>query len=673
MDVTKLIPNQWYCVTVSEACTITAEDGTGYTQTLATPSKAGQYMVKTISDKLSIDDDDHALVEGPFKVAPAGGLGGGEFDGHLDGNLYVGNGDEPAVAAVCTLTLGNLTTGGTLEDSNGQSVELENPHKYATGTVSIPDATAAGTLTIGEWSKEWEAKTDAKAYGTFATMAAEGEVITVTNGGVDYPVSVLAYPDYESVDGWNAAFTAAGCGIVCTAVEAIGEIVLSVEAAETGETGNSIVISVENYEPVTLAGGSTARTAVDVYNDIHDDEDCPVDVTLDADEQDLVFTAKEYGVNDEIAITGSMFSDAAGMSGGHGDYSVAELVTAIAGEFDDITPTAGETEGTITLTANTAGAAANAITYTATGCFGSGTVKQGSTTRGKNAVEQTAFKIYLNGAELDVEPAPVPTALTPTTAMRNGGVYTVDADIDARNVTLPANATARIWAYKDTGPLNVQWPSWKWLTEDGMQPEFDYFKQYRLQVERDNHATTAKVVDSYEVRPEFVHESLTESNRTNTSLQLYLLAAETSQSAGAYDSNDKGPQEAFNSNGDKYYSGFTPVNEKNLLGDEFIPTEMPAGFPLSYGHHQAVTFCTARALNVHAISAELWSSGGAKALFQARVNDTWVDIGGEITMTTGKRNYILHPEAAVVASKFRLLFTGAWVNRNVDKIRIFEK
>lgn len=437
MEVTNLIPNQWYCVTVSEACTITAKDGTGFTQTLKECSKAGQYMVKTISDKLNIDDDHHALVEGPFKVAPAGGLGGGEFDGHLNGNLYVGNGDEPAVAAVCTLTLGNLTTGGTLADSNGQSVELEAPHKYATGTVSISDATAAGTLTIDDWSKEWEAKTDAKASGTFATMAADGEVITVTNGGVDYPVSVPAYPDYESVDGWNAAFTAAGCGIVCTAVEAIGEVVVSVEAAETGEAGNSIVISVENYEPVTLAGGSTARTAVDVFNDIHNDADCPVGVSLDADELGLGFTAKEYGVNDTISAEGDMFSNWSGMSGGHGDYTVAELVTAIADEFDDITPAAGETEGTITLTANVAGAAANSITYTATGCFGGGTVKQGSTTRGKNAVEQTAFKIYLNGEEFtggSVTIDPTPTQGS-TNAVSSGGVY---AALEGKQASLTA-------------------------------------------------------------------------------------------------------------------------------------------------------------------------------------------------------------------------------------------
>ena len=522
MEVTRLIPNQWYCVTVSEACTITAEDGTGYTQTLKECSKAGQYMVKTISDKLTIDDDSHALVEGPFKVAPAGGLGGGEFDGHLDGNFYVGNGDEPAVAAVCTLTLGDLATGGTLEDSNGQSVELEAPQKYATGTVSISDATAAGTLTIGEWSKEWEAKADAKASGTFSTLAAEGEVMTVTNGGVDYPVSVPDYDQATSVDAWNAAFTEAECGIVCTAVEAIGEVVVSVEAAEAGEAGNSIVISVENYEPVTLAGGSTARTAVDVFTDIHNDEDCPVGVSLDADEQGLSFIAKEYGVNDEIAITGSLFSDAVGMSGGHGDYTVAELVTAISGEFSDITPAAGETEGTITLTASTAGKAANAIVYMSTGCFGGETVKQGSTTRGKDAVEQTDYKIYLNGEELFGEStvvvdvveannanavtsnavfnaiqaaaphAPTPEPLGTTTTLLHGHVYTlaVAADTNLSSLAVAEYATCELWLDYTAG--SVTWPQGLWWAE-GSAPTLAAGKSYAIALRNDGVKMRANV------------------------------------------------------------------------------------------------------------------------------------------------------------------------------------
>lgn len=455
MQIEKTTPSVWYCITCTAPATVSAELN-GLPVILVSLDQEGQATFCAPTKEVTIETD------GEYTVRPTEAPGGQPFGGYVNRNLTIGHGAAAAVAAQCVLTPGDLATDGTLADSNGQRVELENPHMYAEGYLVFRDATEAGTLTIGEWSKAWEEKKDAKASGTFALMVDE-ETISVTNGEDEYSVQVPANYD-TSVDDWTAAFAAAGCGIVCTAVEAHGETEVSVEAAEAGEAGNGFVISVGSYEPVTLAGGSSARTAVDVFNDIHEDPDCPVGVSLDADEQGLGFTAKEYGVNDEIAVTGSLFSDAAGMSGGHGDYSVAELVTAIAGEFDDITPAAGETEGTITLTANDAGAAANAITYTATGCFGSGTVKQGSTTRGKNAVEQTAFKIYLNGEELDVEPAPAPAALTPTTKMRNGGVYTVDAAYEATTLSLPANATAEIWVSIGATTFNVSLPdSWVWV------------------------------------------------------------------------------------------------------------------------------------------------------------------------------------------------------------------
>ena len=486
-----LIPNIWYTITPETDCDIDTPNG------ISIHLPAGiQYF--HFADSVSIDISGTATVtQNPplFKPASASALGGG----YIESNLNVGHRASAAVAAVCTLTLGDLGTGGTLADSNGQSVELDNPHSYATGTVSITDATAAGTLSIGEWSKAWEEKKDAKASGVFSIMG-DVDTISVTDGEDEYSVQVPANYD-TSVDDWTAAFAAAGCGIVCTAVEAHGETEVSVEAAEVGEAGNGFVISVVNYEPVTLAGGSTARTAVDVFNDIHNDENCPVDVTLDADEQGLGFTAKEYGVNDEIAVTGSMFSDAVGMSGGHGDYSVAELVTAIAGGFDDITATAGETEGTITLTSNVAGADANAITYTATGCFGSGTVKQGSTTRGRNAVAQTAFKIYLNGDELDVEPAPLPAALTPTTAMRNGGVYLVTANATEQvytAITLAANATAEIWLTCTSDDNSVALPGdtqgWIWL--DPM-PQMAAGKTYAVAARNVGGAVLARPIYEY--------------------------------------------------------------------------------------------------------------------------------------------------------------------------------
>lgn len=501
MEVTGLTPNQWYCVTVSEACTITAKDGTGYTQTLKECSKAGQYMVKTISDKLNIDDDDHALVEGPFKVAPAGGLGGGEFDGHLDGNLYVGNGDEPAVAAVCTLTLGNLATGGTLTDSNGQSVTLDNPHKYATGTVSIPDTTAAGTLTIGEWSKTWEAKVSANATGYWPNEAGSWGVPPIQlrkladpeDPAGDYEVLWEASTGFSSAEDFVSAFNSEQDFAEADITELEDTpFLITAKGDYAGGKGNSLVLCNPDGELyfTQLQGGQDARTAVDVFNDILADEDCPVDVTLDADELGLGFTAKVYGVNDEITITSGMFSDAVGMSGGHGDYSVAELVTAIGGGFDDITAAAGEAEGTITLTANTAGAAANAITYTATGCFGGGTVKQGSTTRGKNAVEQTDYEIILNGG------ATQPLDLASTEPLKNGHVYTlaVAAATDLSALSVKAFATCELWLDYSAG--SVTWPTlWSWV--DGIVPTFVANNRYFVHVWSDGVAVIAELKYSY--------------------------------------------------------------------------------------------------------------------------------------------------------------------------------
>ena len=181
-----------------------------------------------------------------------------------------------------------------------------------------------------------------------------------------------------------------------------------------------------------------------------------------------------------------MFSNWEGMSGGHGDYSVAELVTAIAGEFDDITPTAGEAAGTIVLTAGTAGAAANAITYAATGCFGSGTVKQGSTTRGKNAVAQTDFEIILNGG------TPQPLDLTYPEPLKNGHVYTlaVAAATDLSAVRVKEYATCELWLNYTAGA--VTWPDGCWWAE-GSEPTLEAGKSYAVALRSDGVTLRANV------------------------------------------------------------------------------------------------------------------------------------------------------------------------------------
>ena len=485
-----LIPNIWYTITPETDCDLATPNG------ISIHLPAGiQYF--HFADSVSIDISGTATVtQNPplFKPASASALGGG----FIESDLNVGHGATDAVAAVCTLTTGDPATVGTLADSNGQSVELENPHKFATGTVSIPDATAAGTLAIGEWSMAWEADSGARAVGWLQLAAGAGTFMV--NG-----VIVNNPEDYTDVEAWNDILEPGSVFCTDESIET-GSPKVNIAAIEYGEAGNSITLeAVGEFCSVsgpTLAGGANGRTSRDVYNDILADKNCPVDVTLDAGELGLEFRAKEYGENDEIAVTGSMFSDVVGMSGGHGDYSVAELVTAIAGEFEDITPAAGEAAGTITLTANTPGADANAITYTATGCFGSGTVKQGSATRGKNAVEQTALKIYLNGEELNVEPAPLPTALTPTTAMKNGGVYTVEAAYEATTLSLPANATAEIWVRIGATAFNVNLPdSWVWVNGAASDMTGKTNTTFCIAVRNDGAKVLASMAYSYETTP----------------------------------------------------------------------------------------------------------------------------------------------------------------------------
>lgn len=483
-----------YCVTSDSECEI-VDTATNQTIHLHHAGEGQSYFTAIGLD--SEPSDDSAIITPTFKGATAGNGSGG---GYIESDLNVGHDAADAVAAVCTLTLGDLGTGGTLADSNGQSVELENPHKYAEGGATFRDASLAGTLTIGEWSKEWEAQPGAYATGYFLPISAEtqlGGTLKLMRG------EEVVYSHEFAADAEGTPWTIASvkeeleadADWPCTILDEESEI--DFQAPVAGESWNDVVLVLEGdlfsnqYYGGMEGGGEGARTAVDVFNDIHEDPDCPVDVTLDEDEPGLGFIAKEYGVNDAISADGDMFINWSGMSGGHGDYSVAELVTAIEGEFDDITPTAGETEGTIVLTSTATEhqADANRITYTASGCFGSGTVKQGSTTRGKDAVTQTDYEIVLNGG------APQPLDLTSTEPLKHGHVYTlaVAADTDMSALTVKQYATCELWLDYTAG--SVTWPEWLWL--DGSAPTLEAGNRYRLAFRNEGESTVARVTYNY--------------------------------------------------------------------------------------------------------------------------------------------------------------------------------
>ena len=418
-----------------------------------------------------------------------------ELDGLMESDLHVGHGAADAVPAVCTLTLGDLGTGGTLTDG-ATTLELDPPDESAGGStkaegwVPIADATAAGSVTFGEHDPVvFDESVGEYATGMFCVMP--GATILVS-GGIE-----VEAPSSGSVDEFNEAFEAAGAGIVCTAVDAHGEFDVYVRAERAGVDGNSITIDVAGSDTVTLSGGTPGtRTVFDIAGTLAE-LDYISAVLVDADEQGMRITAAHAGVNDRIAVEGELFGDQrppTGMEGGLLSYTKDELISAINAKTAlAVTAAATETEGTITLTANTPGAAANSITYTATGCFGGGTVKQGSTTRGRNAVEQTDFEIVLNGNQ----PRPL-VGGEHATAMKNGGVYTVAAagtSLEFLNVTIADYATAEIWV-ACTATTTVTWPeSWSWV--DGVVPPCQAGNRYFVRVWSDGHAVVAELKYSY--------------------------------------------------------------------------------------------------------------------------------------------------------------------------------
>ncbi len=492
----KLLPHLWYTISSTADCDVDCSNGIS----IHLPANFQHFL---FADMESIDVSGEATVtQNPPSFTPYSESRGEEWTA----DLRIGHAAADAVAAVCTLTLGDLAKGGTLTDSNGQSVELENPHKHAEGWVALQDATAAGTIAFGEHEAiEFEAQpaVAASALLTMKDSIPEGIEFALAIGGED-----LNSFSADNSEGWTLDSLVSAINNAdnwphapeVEASEADGKCLLTAKSEYPGSAGNSLEVLALAYSPFTnpdthLSGGVDARTPQEVVDALNASEDCPAVATLDADEAGISFTAKEYGMNDAIVVTGSLFSDEDGMSGGHGDYTVAELVTDISGEFSDITPAAGETEGTITLTATTAGKAANAITYTATGCFGSGITRQGSTTHGKDAVGQTDYKIYLNGEEFSgggAPAAPVPEPLGTTTTLLHGHVYTlaVSADTDLSALGVELYGTAELWIDYTAG--SVTWTTGLWWAE-GSAPTLTAGKSYAIALRNDGVKLRANV------------------------------------------------------------------------------------------------------------------------------------------------------------------------------------
>ena len=466
-----LIPNIWYTITPETDCDLATPNG------ISIHLPAGiQYF--HFADCVSIDITGTATVtQNPplFKPASASALGGG----FIESNLNVGHGASAAVAAQCALTPGaDLDIGGTLEHG-GSVVELEE--QLAELDIAVGHPEHDGKLEVTDGGQTLYIFNVPAAPGDFASIVLTLSEYTPTsqiefglNKGDGNELEVY-YPfegDF-SLDDFVEFLNSGAEGSLGDFAEArpwaAGIKITLKDPAFAGAAGNAMSYVYYAMSPFTnedgeafSGGGENARDLAGLVEAMQDD-DAPVEVAVNSDNDGVLLTSKVggaagaynvvnaeggdlwLGVDDTLAIAAPRtLADLAGAI--EEDSTLMELASASV------------SDGKIVLTAPTTPTATqyNNMEYTATGCFGSGTVKQGSATRGRNAVAQTDFEIILNGNQ--------PRPLTPTTAMKNGGVYTVAAAYEATSLSLPPNATAEIWVRIGATAFNVSLPdSWVWV------------------------------------------------------------------------------------------------------------------------------------------------------------------------------------------------------------------
>ena len=513
-----LIPNIWYTITPETDCDIDTPNG------ISIHLPAGiQYF--HFADSVSIDISGTATVtQNPplFKPASASALGGG----YIESDLNVGHGAADAVAAQCSLTPGaDLDIGGTLEH-DGSVVELED--QFAVLDIAVSHPEYGGKLAVTD--------ADGQTLYTFDTPAAPGDfasiVLTFAQGwelnGIEFALDKGDGDTLELAYSWEGDFSlddfveflnSGAEGSLGDFAEArpwaAGIKITLKDPAFAGTAGNAVSYASRTMSPFTNedgetfgGGGENARDLAGLVEAMQDDG-APVEVEVNAGNDGVLLTSKVGGAAGAYNVVNAEGGDL--WLGVDDSLTIAapRTLADLAGAIEeDVTlmelASASVSDGKIVLTAPTTPTATqyNNMEYTATGCFGGGTVKQGSTTRGRNAVEQTAFKIYLNGAELDVEPAPLPTALTPATAMRNGGVYTVEAAYEATTLSLPANATAEIWVRIGATAFNVQLPdSWVWVNGAASDMTGKTNTTFCIAVRNDGVKVLASIAYSYDTTP----------------------------------------------------------------------------------------------------------------------------------------------------------------------------
>lgn len=393
------------------------------------------------------------------------------------------------------------------------------PATYAHDFWAMTHPTAGGVLVVGDHSfAEVEEKAERAASISFALVSGAGtfEFAVKYQGSDlyefiwnDVPLEVTP-ADLETAlndaDNWSENGESMQAAPFVATWDSTTERMTLTALAKSGEDGNNLTYNEYAMTPFEepadpdFSGGRDARTLDEALelavSTIHGDGDSPIRAEIGEDSQGnkgIAVYALEVGSGHDYDCsntTGLFFNINTTLQDGEDARTldeVAAAITAAGSDFaDEVVVSHASGATTLTLTAATAGKAANAIVYTSTGCFGGETVKQGSTTRGKDAVTQTDYEIVLNGG------APQPLDLTSTEPLKNGHVYTlaVAADTDLSALTVKQYATCELWLDYTAG--SVTWPQGLWWVECSA-PTLAAGKSYAIALRNDGVKLRANV------------------------------------------------------------------------------------------------------------------------------------------------------------------------------------
>lgn len=393
------------------------------------------------------------------------------------------------------------------------------PDAQSRGVLTVADATEGGTLSIGETGlpafsekKETPASISLALVSDVSELHGDYEIGLQYNGELwcIFATYITTFTGEEfaevisNAERWGLPDgTALGFAPVEATWDSTTEKITMVSTAKLGEDGNNLTYEAQTMTPFdapedpSFSGGQDARTMEEavnmVSNAINTAAGESVEAIADYENNAVNVTALEAGAAGDLlafSVTGDLLEVTRQMQGGQDARTldeVAAAITAAGSDFaDEVVVSHASGATTLTLTAATAGKAANAIVYTSTGCFGGGTVKQGSTTRGKDAVTQTDYEIIMNGG------APQPLDLASTAPLKNAHVYTlaVAVDTDLSALTVTAYATCELWIDYTAG--SVTWPQGLWWAE-GSAPTLAAGKSYAIALRNDGVKLRANV------------------------------------------------------------------------------------------------------------------------------------------------------------------------------------